>query len=94
MSRVKKVTWRVNMPGMLQEIGGNPEMSVMRQPLQILAQKMQAVAACAIRLNDPELNILMLELALYDLSRDGVQINTDYQSSMIEQQKKRLRGAQ
>lgn len=60
------VQWRVHTPRLLQEIGINKEMAILKVPLNIFARLLGQVAARAIELDDEELNKLMMRLTLYD----------------------------
>lgn len=81
------LSFRVDTLGLLTEIadaGLDRNMGVLKIPLNIFKNLLAEVAQRATRLNDPELNILMLRLALYDVK----QIDT---SKAIEIQKSRIK---
>lgn len=59
--------WRVNTPGLFQEIVSNPNTAIMLRPLQITGHLLALVAKRASELNDPQLNALMCRLALYEV---------------------------
>lgn len=59
------VDWRVNTPQLLQELGSNPGMGILRMPLHIFSQLLFSVGERASELNDPRLNELMARLAIY-----------------------------
>jgi len=61
-----RLGWKVNTPGLLQEVLRNPGTSILAQPMLIFADLLAQVADRAIELDDPQLNILMMRLALYD----------------------------
>lgn len=61
----RNLGWRVNTPQFLQEIGSNPGMGILRQPLHIFADLLHSVGERAAELNDPRLNELMARLAIY-----------------------------
>ena len=65
------LAWRINTPQLLKEICTNPGTSILGKPLSILGRKLHEVAERAAELNDPALNILMLELTLYDVDGRG-----------------------
>lgn len=60
--------WRVNTAGLFQEIIGNNATAILTRPLQITGHLLAQVANRAAQLNDPELNGLMCQLALYSVS--------------------------
>lgn len=64
----RDVEWRVNTAGLFQEILNNNSTSILTKPLQITGHLLALVAHRASELNDPELNGLMCQLALYAVS--------------------------
>jgi len=77
--------FNIDLPKMLIEISNNNETWALVKPLQITQIKLSLIAKRAIELDDPELNILMLETKLY---------HTDSHSEikeLIETQKKRIK---
>lgn len=60
------VEWKVHTASLLREILKNPGCSVLAIPLSILGRMLAEVAERAAELNDPQLNILMLRLTLYE----------------------------
>jgi hypothetical protein len=61
--------WKVNGPGLLEEIAScaiPKSMGVLKFPLNIFKSLLYQVAERAIELDDYELNVLMIRLALYD----------------------------
>lgn len=85
-----KLEWKVNTPGLLREIMSNPSSSVLLQPIGIFRNMLEQVAARAIELDDPQLNILMLRLALYEQSNPEKNRGEEI-TAIIEQQKERIR---
>ena len=63
-----KMQWRVNTPGMLEEVLKNKGTWVLKIPFTILQHVLAEVAARAIELDDKELNKLMLRLSLYEMA--------------------------
>lgn len=66
--------WKVNTPQLYKEIvecmkGGE----ILRTPLRIMMCILGELATYAIKKNDPELNVLMMRLALYDIPPSKVQ---------------------
>lgn len=60
--------WRVDVKSVILEIMVNPHTQVLEVPMKILYNLMQQVAKRAIELDDPELNTLMIRLALYSIA--------------------------
>lgn len=75
MSKKKKysaisIGFRVDTLGLLTEIadaGLDRRMGILKLPINIFKNTLAEVAQRATELNDPELNILMLRLALYEV---------------------------
>ncbi len=61
-------TWKVNTPGFLKEICGNPQVAPIQITFQIFADILYEVATRASELNDDKLNALMCRLSLYEIS--------------------------
>jgi len=68
MSKVRHLPWRVNTPGLFQEIVLNPQCAILLRPLQITGGLLAQVAQRAVELNDPIMNGLMAQLALYEVT--------------------------
>jgi len=76
--------FNIDIPQMLVEISSNKGMWALIKPLQITQNKLGLIAKRASELDDPILNILMLETKLYHTEK-----HSDIYD-LIEQQKKRL----
>lgn len=76
----KSLNWRVNTPQLLREVLGNNGVAILNVPLQIFADLLAEVADNAIRINDKELNKLMLRLALYE---DGDPYSSSYNEKEV-----------
>ena len=64
----KNMSFSVHLPNLLREaIEGNPSGQMLVIPMRITQGLLAKVAARAIELDDPEMNALMLELALYEV---------------------------
>lgn len=61
-----KVQWKVHTASLLKETLNNPGCAVLAQPFNIFGDLLSQVAQRAIELDDPQLNILMLRLTLYE----------------------------
>lgn len=75
--------WKVHTTHLLQEIVINPNMWALRTPVLIFRQLLAAVATRAIELDDPELNRLMLRLALYE---QGDPTSPAYDPSLLREE--------
>lgn len=62
------LSWRVNTPGLLNEILVNSQTAILHRPLQIFAAILAEVGERAAELNDPKLNALMCRLSIYEIS--------------------------
>ena len=60
------MAWKVDLPAFIKEIKDCTKNGPYAKTYEILASILAAVAERAIELNDPALNILMLQLALYE----------------------------
>lgn len=60
--------WKVNTPGLLKEIVEcNQTAAIFATPFNILKGLLAELAAYGAKKNDPELNVILLRLALYDV---------------------------
>ena len=86
-SNKNSLYFRVDTIGLLTEIadaGLERNMGVLKIPLNIFKNLLGEVAQRAIILNDPELNILMLRLALYDVKQTDIHEAIEIQKSKIK----------
>lgn len=67
MEKDKALEWRVNTPGLLNEILINEGTSILVKPLQIFSNILAEVGERASKIDDLELNKLMLRLAIYEM---------------------------
>ena len=59
--------WRCHVPNLLKEVlEANPNMWAMKMPFNILLQMLYDLGKIAERINDPELNAMMLRLAIFE----------------------------
>jgi|GEM_PF-3052039 len=79
---MKNLDWRVNTPGLIKEIMSNNHMAILRTPLQIFSDILSQVADRAIKIDDKELNKLMLRLALYE---NGDPYSKDYDAKAVNE---------
>lgn len=61
----KKVYFKVHTPNLLKEVMCNPGTGALKIPIRVLQGYLIKLAQRAIELNDPELNLIMCEMALY-----------------------------
>lgn len=66
-SSSKKEVFDVHLPNLLNEVLSNQSAAILKIPIAVTKSILSLVAKRAIELDDPELNILMLRLALYDV---------------------------
>lgn len=81
--------FRVDTMGLLTEIadsGLDRRMGVLKIPLNIFKNILGEVAERAIQLNDPQLNILMLKLALYEVAPNEIPSAIEYQMKLRDSQ--------
>ena len=61
-------SWKVNTPALLKEILGNNEAAMLRVPLTIFGNLLGEVGARCAEIDDPILNGLMAQLAIYEVA--------------------------
>ena len=77
--------WKCNTPGLIEEVANCcTDATALITPLRILQRMLQELAAIAIRIDDPELNVMMLRLSLYDVPHLKI-------DAAIKQQRKRMK---
>lgn len=67
-TETKSLQWKVYTPGLLKEIMANPGTAILLRPIQAFANLLTQVGEVAARINDPELNKLMMRLAIYSIA--------------------------
>lgn len=77
----RSIPWKVHRPNFLKELLSNHGTSVLRIPTQVLGDLLHDVAARAIEIDDPALNILMLRLTLY--AQADPECKEDYDKNAI-----------
>ena len=82
--------WKVNTPAFLKEIGGNPGLSTLRVPLQIFANLLGEVGERCSEINDPILNGLMAQLAIYEIADPYSKDYRREESNCLIEEKERL----
>ena len=64
------IIWKLNAPGLLEEIAQNcRDAAYMSFPLNVFRKFLRSIAEYAVKKDDPELNILMLRMGLYDVPK-------------------------
>lgn len=76
----KKLKWKVHTPNLLGEILNNDGTAILHKPLIIFGHILSEVGERAIELNDPELNKLMIRLAIYSM---GDPSSKDYDEEAV-----------
>ena len=77
--------WKVNTPQLLAEIVQcNPSAAIFAIPFHILKSILAELAAYGAKKNDPELNVLLLRLALYDVPPLKVQDAIDRERARMK----------
>ena len=68
---VPPLIWKINTPGLISEIGNCcRDATALKTPLQFLQRMLSSLAEYAANKDDPELNIHMLRLGMYDVPPD------------------------
>lgn len=84
MTKITTAKWRVDTPALIKEmVECNPSAWILGKPGTIFVRILGSLAERAIKLDDPELNILMLRLGLYDTAPADI-------SEAIQQQEDRI----
>lgn len=84
---IKTLNFRVDTVRLLTEVAdcGLPRSAgVLKLPLNIFKNLLAQVAERAIKINDPELNILMLMLALYEVPANEIEAAIEKQKTLIK----------
>jgi len=79
--------FRIDVPRLLAEVTNNsllPNSGVLKIPLNIFRQYLIKLADYAVKLNDPELNIIMLEMGLYELTPSEIVQAIEEQKALIK----------
>lgn len=88
----KKLYFKVNTPQLLKEIADyglkQDSMGVLRIPLNVLRNYLGSVAQRAAELNDPKLNLLMCEMALYEIANPE---SAEYDHTIFDKLKKQIK---
>lgn len=73
--------WRVHTPNLLKEVMNNPTCGILKTPIQIFGLLLHEVADRSSELNDPKLNKLMIQLALYSQADPE---SPDYDKDLVD----------
>lgn len=74
------IYWRVHTPNLLNEVLINPGTGILSIPFNIFGKLLAAVGTRAAELNDPELNALMIRLAIYSVADPN---SPDYDEAVV-----------
>lgn len=75
------VYWRVHTPNLLKELLNNESTWIFISPLRILGDILYELGTCAARINDEELNKLMLRLTIYSAADPE---SPDYDKEIVD----------
>jgi hypothetical protein len=64
----ERMHWKVNTPGLIEEVMTNSGTAILRTPLVIFKLLLSEVGDRAAAINDPALNALMMRLAIYSVA--------------------------
>lgn len=81
--------WKVHTPSLLRQILDNPGTAVLAQPLNIFGHLLAEVAERAAHINDPDLNILMMRLTLYEQADPEKFTSKEIARAYSEQERRR-----
>jgi hypothetical protein len=84
-----RLEWKVHTASLLSEVLNNKGAAILAQPLNIFGRLLAQVAERAAELDDPELNILMLRLTLYEQG-DPEKFSHEQIEAAYAQQRERL----
>jgi len=73
--------WKVHTVKLLNEVMSNDGVAILHKPIQIFARLLSDVGEVAIRINDPELNKLMVRLAIYSCACPE---SPDYDAELVD----------
>lgn len=76
--------WRVHVPNLMKEILVNPGTSMLAMPLRLLGANLHELAELAIKIDDPRLHLMMIDLALYEVGDLNITPLAKYQETRAE----------
>lgn len=82
MSKSKKLGFRIEAVAFLNEVRSNQVMAYLTVPFNIFQSKLGKIATRASELNDPILNEIMAEMALYEVTNPS---SKHYDLSVVEE---------
>jgi len=83
---MKELRFNIDAPALLNEIADAAlmkNMGVLKIPLNIFRLYLVEVAQRAIELNDPEMNVLMLKMKMYDVNHSDIENLIEIQQGKI-----------
>lgn len=83
---MEKVDFNIDIPEFLKELtnSNSKDIAAFKIPLRVLQNKLIKIGERAIELDDPELNITMLECKIYEIEHKEIQ-------KQIKKQKERIK---
>jgi len=63
-----ELEWMIHTPNLLNEIVSNSNQPAIEAPIRILGNMLYRLGEIAARINDPELNEIMIRLTIYDIA--------------------------
>ncbi len=80
--------WKVHTPSLLTEVLNNKGAAILAQPINIFANLLAKVAERAAQIDDPELNILMMRLTLYEQADPEKRTFREIKAAYAEQERR------
>lgn len=82
--------WRTHVSNLLKEILVNKGTWALARPIDIFGKQLFEVAQRAAELDDPKLNLLMLELTLYEIADADIHPDQKGYREAVAEQKRRI----
>lgn len=84
MKKSRELYFNIDTPSFLDEISKNDVLRFAAVPFSILKTKLGMIAKRAAELNDPKLNVLMLEMKLYEVNHRELSSKIKFEKGRIE----------
>ena len=82
---IETLHFNIDLPAFLKEVfESNNQMGPFKIPIVVLQSKLIRLATIATKINNPELNILMLEMKLYDVKHKEIYKKIKEQQKLIK----------
>lgn len=85
----RPLEWKVHTPALLSEILCNSGAQALEMPLKIFGTLLWDVAARASQIDDPELNLLMLRLTMYEAGDPDKHSAAEIEATMKAQRERK-----